>query len=153
MEDKGLPLRLLGYWKENGVNDPWIHPKYLVDKNWKIEMRPALLKYLKSGIRIHEMLGYSHCRLSKIIPDEQMGNAELTDGVYVWPEGLPIYVEKFGVKLPNEFIAHAEKSNFCIPSNLDVTDLENRAVDIQFWKNWCLDQRPKSLWQLLRKKK
>ena len=35
------------------------------------------------------------------------GSLELTDGTYVWPEGLAHYVEQHGVKLPGEFLEHA----------------------------------------------
>jgi len=39
-----------------------------------------------------------------------MGRGELTDGVYVWPEGLAHYLEKHNVRLPQEFVDHVLKS-------------------------------------------
>lgn len=35
-----------------------------------------------------------------------MGSRELTDGVYVWPEGLVHYIEKHNVRLPRQFVEH-----------------------------------------------
>jgi len=39
-----------------------------------------------------------------------MGRGELTDGVYMWPEGLAHYLEKHNVRLPQEFVDHVLKS-------------------------------------------
>lgn len=38
-----------------------------------------------------------------------MGRGELTDGVYMWPEGLAHYLEKHNVRLPQEFVEHVLK--------------------------------------------
>jgi hypothetical protein len=35
-----------------------------------------------------------------------MGSHDLTDGVFVWPEGYAHYIEKHDVKPPREFIEH-----------------------------------------------
>lgn len=35
-----------------------------------------------------------------------MGHRDLTDGVYVWPEGLAHYVKAHAVRLPDDFLAH-----------------------------------------------
>jgi len=40
----------------------------------------------------------------------EMGSSDLTDGVYVWPEGLVHYVEKHNVRLPTEFVKHVLNS-------------------------------------------
>lgn len=47
-------------------------------------------------------MGYSPCRLCGM----NNGALELSDGVYVWPEGLRHYVVDHDVRLPQEFVSH-----------------------------------------------
>jgi len=148
MDNESDSLRLIGYWEEQGENTPWIHPRHLVDPMWESGRREKLVRYLRSGVRVNEMLGYAHCRMDRSIPDALMGNAELTDGVYKWPEGLPNYVERFFVKLPKEFVENAASFHFKIPPNLDAAELEQMPVDMDFWKSWSEKHRPKG-WRKL----
>jgi hypothetical protein len=55
-----------------------------------------------------------------------MGRAELTDGVYVWPEGLAHYLEKHNVRLPKEFVQH-------VLSSPAVRVPENYTIDESWW--------------------
>lgn len=48
--------------------------------------------------------GNSWCRFR--CGETSMGNCELTDGVYVWPEGFLHYVQVHHVKPPQQFINH-----------------------------------------------
>ena len=148
MDGDRPPLRLIGYWEERGEKTPWVHPRQVVDPEWEIDRREKLVQYLRSGVRVHEMLGYSHCRMDDSIPDVQMGNAELTDGVYIWPEGLPVYVERFLVRLPSEFVEHAEACSFQIPPNLDAAELEERPIDSKLWTAWSAQYRTR-FWRKL----
>jgi hypothetical protein len=66
-----------------------------------------------------------------------MGSAELTDGVWIWPEGLAIYVERFAVTLPEQFVEHMIENAFAIAPDLDSEALEETPVDFSFWRRWC----------------
>lgn len=135
-------LNLIGYWTDTKFNRiKTIHPKYLVDANWEADRRSDIVKYLRSGIRVMSDLGFSYCRFEDGPPDHEMGCCELSDGVYAWPEGLAIYVERYNVRLPDEFIQHMAESNFTIPGNLDVRNDE--PMDLNFWVRWCKKQRRK----------
>jgi len=46
--------------------------------------------------------GFSTCRIC----GKPNGCAELTDGTYLWPEGLAHYVEDHAVRLPREIVEH-----------------------------------------------
>jgi hypothetical protein len=50
-------------------------------------------------------MGYSECRLC----GARNGSLELTDGVYVWPDGLSHYVRQHSVRLPTAFTDHVER--------------------------------------------
>ena len=47
-------------------------------------------------------MGYSLCRICGVTN----GNLELTDGLFVWLEGLGHYVHEHAVRLPAEFEEH-----------------------------------------------
>jgi hypothetical protein len=120
----------------------------LVDYEWEATRLSSIVAYLRSGVRINRELGYSYCRFKNGPPDYQMGDSDLTDGVWVWPQGLPIYVERFHVRLPDEFIRHMEKNSFTVPGGLDSQKLEMESVDFEFWKVWCKREKRKN-WKRL----
>jgi hypothetical protein len=50
----------------------------------------------------------------------------LTDGVWAWPGDLCYYLQKYHVRLPDEFVAHLRLKSFRPPSDreVDVAKLE-----------------------------
>jgi hypothetical protein len=134
-------LKLVGYWSECAADIRWIHPRLLVDPAWESENRPLIVDYLRRGVRLNEDLGYSFCRFQDGPPDSAMGNAELTDGVWIWPEGLAVYVEQFDTRLPEEFVGHMKRVDFEIPTQLSANELEKVPVDTTTWDAWCDAQR------------
>ena len=135
-------LKRIGYWQQNfkGPYDPpydWPHPRHLVDEDWEQENRPAMIRYLRSGVVILELLGYSYCRFEPDLDARCMGCRELSDGEWVWPEGLSHYVEKHLVRLPDEFLETMKRNQFQIPADLNFQQLEEEETDFEFWNNWC----------------
>ena len=96
-------LRLIGYWRSASRPD-LPDPVDFVDPTWDEKERLEAFVYLRSGIVTRAYLGFSPCRMCD---NRGNGSLELTDGTYVWPEGLAHYVEQHGVKLPGEFLEHA----------------------------------------------
>jgi hypothetical protein len=104
-----------------------------------------MVAYLRSGAQLHYCMGFSHCRFRGGPPDEEMGCADLTDGVWLWPEGLHIYVERYGVRLPEDFCRHAATSG---PVSLDaqqLRSLQKASFDFNGWINWCQAKRSNRL--------
>jgi len=54
------------------------------------------------------------------------GSRDLTDGDYLWPEGLSHYVLAHGVRLPTEFAAHIERR---------LESLEELKRDVSWWRS------------------
>lgn len=81
-------------------------PQDFVDTSWNANERKAVVAYLRAGFAAEHYMGYSHCRFDCGINDADMGDADLTDGTYVWPQGFVHYVEAHGVKPPQEFVRH-----------------------------------------------
>src|SRR3954468_8163844 len=100
-------LQVIGFW--SGAPDSrgcWLHPSVLVTPGFYGEEKGRLVAYLKSGHLISAQLGYSFCRFEGGPPDREMGCRDLTDGTWLWPEGLWVYVDRYDVKLPEEFLTY-----------------------------------------------
>ena len=111
MPDTQKPLIPVGYWcdpddpKEANLPDP----RHSVDPHWDPTERDAVAQYLRQGAEHTAYKGTSWCRFNCGFSEWSMGSRDLTDGVYVWPEGLPHYLEKHQVKPPEEFLAHVRE--------------------------------------------
>jgi len=84
-------------------------------------------------------MGHSHCRFDECsVPDQQMGSRDLTDGTWVWPEGLAHYVEAHEVSLPEAFVEHSVRQ---AGSGLPERSVDpSRELDGSAWLEWCARQ-------------
>ena len=92
----------VGYWRseyEPTLPDPREH----LDETWDDDERELVVAYLQGGLPVLHMMGFSPCRICDLSAN---GNAELTDGSYLWPQGLAHYVQDHRVRLPPEFERH-----------------------------------------------
>ena len=125
-------LQAIGFWR--GPDDrSLIHPKRLIDPEWQTDRRTQIVAYLRSASYGCSYLGYSWCRFKCGIADDEMGTSDLTDGVWCWPDGLAHYVEQHSIKLPAEFVAHAESNAWIAPPQ-EESELN---YDLTFWRDWC----------------
>jgi hypothetical protein len=113
-------LRLIGYWVSDDDPD-WPNPRAFVDDDWDQRERGIVKSYLSHGHVMWATAGLSTCRLC----GQPNGCAELSDGVYLWPEGLAHYLEKHSVRLPQEFVDH-------VHATLD--GREALAIDRTWWQ-------------------
>ncbi|MFL6172915.1 MAG: hypothetical protein ACJ716_08480, partial [Marmoricola sp.] len=118
----------IGYWSGGyGLDDGWPDVSGFVDPSWDEDERIDVGLYLQSGLVARAWMGYSPCRLC----DEQKnGNLDLTDGVYIWPEGLAHYVREHQVRLPRDFVAH-------VRARAELAD--DVTVDDSWWRHASLD--------------
>jgi len=73
-----------------------------VDERWDEAERDRVACYLDDGYVPWSDAGWSVCRFC----GAWHGSSELTDGIYLWPEGLVHYVREHGVRLPVSVIRH-----------------------------------------------
>lgn len=131
-----LNLTLIGYW--HSEEEPlWPDPAWFVDDDWATSERGRVLTYLRGGVTPWVAAGVSWCRFR--CEGRWCGSAELSDGRFLWPEGLAHYVERHGVRLPREFVTHAlEAYPEATPRRAaHGLTLDNVAID----KSWWMRQR------------
>ncbi|MBP0451611.1 hypothetical protein J5Y04_18965 [Kitasatospora sp. RG8] len=97
------PVRLLDFWV-TPENQTLPNPADLVDPGWEESERYWVADYLNHGLVAGSWMGASRCRLCSC----SNGSRDLTDGYYLWPEGLGHYVLDHDVRLPAEFLDHIE---------------------------------------------
>lgn len=133
MEDRP-PLHAVGFWSAGGrSNDP--HPADLSKHWYASQVTDWIAAYLRSGQTYRQYLGYSFCRFACGTDDRLMGDRSLTDGIWVWPEGLVHYVVEHAIELPQEFLATMEENLWVVPQQPEV-DMDRR-VDLGRWRAWA----------------
>ncbi len=105
-------LEVLGHWFNPDAPTTLPRPQALVSA-WDPRRRAAVLDYLRAGRELERYPEPSFCRFDCGIA--HTGAGDYTDGRWVWPEGLPHYVESHDVQLPEPFIAHAVACNGAPP--------------------------------------
>ena len=116
-------LKAVGYWSHDGrfsrpsphevaFTDGFPHPARLVESLGASPPDDRILRYLRSGYPWVLCLGFSYCRFGC---ERIEGTRCLTDGTWVWPEGLAHYVEVHGVPLPDEFLKTMEMNRWTVP--------------------------------------
>lgn len=115
--DQSEPFILIGYWAEQGKPDSnHPDPHDLVDPDQPREERFAVVDHLTRGLVARAYMGRSRCR---ICGDPKNGNLELTDGTFLWPEGLAHYVRDHDVRLPTAFVEHILQQDDHLSSRRD----------------------------------
>ena len=126
-------LRPIGWWSESLADEELPAPQELMGPQ-AAEVTAGLARYLASGFPLIEYRGFSWCRFLCGIDHSKMGRCDLTDGVWVWPEGLAHYVQSHSVLLPEEFVDHALSGYVSTKPGAEKYDLTD-------WVRWCADRR------------
>ncbi len=130
-------LEAVGYWFNDLAPSGYPRPQRLVGA-WRPEPQAIVLAHLRSGVVFESYRGRSFCRFSCGAPPKAMGHRDLTDGVWVWPEGLAHYVEVHSVRLPERFIAHAIAHPDA--STARVPEAREGLIDEASWLAWGKQQ-------------
>ena len=107
-----------------------------MDSGWDLSERERIAEYLDSGHVVVRYMGWSECRFDC---DQTVGSRELSDSMWVWPEGLSHYVIEHGVRLPNEFMESARSSNYQVSVSPEwLAGISGRPIhSMDFWISWC----------------
>jgi hypothetical protein len=82
-----------------------------------VEDEDRLVEYLREG---HPFITSTELAYDVIADPDQQGHpiahlVILTDGAWVWPADLPHYLERYHVRLPQEFLDHAARMDWRMP--------------------------------------
>lgn len=122
-------LRGLGHFIESLDDADFPAPQEIVGADSRL---PDVAEYLDRGLTREAHRGVSWCRFG--CGEERMGHRDLTDGVWVWPEGLSHYVRQHFVTLPEDFIRQAHSGAMAfLPDKSEKVD----------WKDWIDWARPR----------
>jgi hypothetical protein len=131
-------MKIIGYWIRSLLDSEYPPPQELVSV-YGVADKSAIAEYLDSGREFADYRGVSWCRFGCDFP---MGSRELTDGQWLWPEGLSHYVRDHDVRLPDEFVACTSPrySSF----QREAYD-QIGGPDDAYWIAWCAQVRSNSL--------
>jgi len=148
-----ITLKAIGFWIGDLEDETLPAPQEFVALMPPDE-RDRLATYLAAGMTANSYLGYSWCRFGCGISPTEMGDSDLTDGTWAWPQGLAHYVREHSVMLPTEFVQHAlarstpvvdgwvQRDFVSVLSGaMDLADLEEPEIDQAFWLEWCAAHR------------
>jgi hypothetical protein len=136
-------LKAVGWWITSLADASLPAPQELVGElPWQSRIR--LTQYLDNGLHLVQGRGHSWCRFSCGIKDSRMGSWDLTDGHWVWPQGLAHYVEVHGVVLPEEFVSHA------LSEPVRVKPDPPHTYDFNYWTAWSSARRTSAFTNSLR---
>ena len=133
-------LIAVGYWWSPGQTE-LPDPRVLVGEPCVPELRDRISGYLTSGGIFAAGFGFSYCRFACGVNNSEMGVADLTDGIWVWPEGLHHYVRHHHVRLPGEFIQTMRESAWRVRDSVTLSRLsrleDGSSVTPDFWIHWA----------------
>jgi len=135
-EDGRLPSQVGGNIQARSPQDVLPHPAAIIAALGARSPDMRVVHYLRNALRADMYCGYSYCRLRCGVPDSEMGSFDLTDGLWLWPEGLAHYVEAHGLPLPEEFIATMKANAWQPPQEFAGTG--DGKLDSLFWLEWGL---------------
>ena len=92
-------LQPIGYWTGPDRTD-LPNPEALIDETWDHLERQRVGDLLGAAATNQPGEGCSICRICC----QPNGFVDLTDGTYVWPEGLAHYVRAHAVRLPADVV-------------------------------------------------
>lgn len=108
-------LIVIGLWRDR-AEPYWPDPKDFIDEQWDATERAAVVHALRNARTVREYRGESTCRICGRLN----GAKEVTDGTYLWPDGLAHYVSEHAVRLPEPVGTHfvrQQKAADTVPSD------------------------------------
>lgn len=137
-------LKCVGYWSTDSnalINTPDLLPdpadlaSYV--SSYVCPLEPdenKVMNYLGSGVTFVHWRGLSWCRICN---NEFNGSKCLTDGTWIWPEGLSHYISEHSLQLPGEFVEHMKSNEWTIPiSSISRPRNVSECYDFSFWLKW-----------------
>jgi hypothetical protein len=136
---------MVGYWGTADEGSDFPHPSELMVPGGLGDLKENVVRYLASGREYLGWLGYSHCRFHCGVEDRDMGDRDLSDGLWVWPQGLAHYVACHDISLPGEFLDTMRASQWSVPKDRPLhIPTSDCSMLGNFWADWTKQLRAKA---------
>lgn len=109
------------------------HPGRLIAALGGRSYDTRLSGYLAAGVPVRQYFGCGVCRCC----GTELGTSDLTDGTWVWPEGLEHYLQTHELPLPAEFRSTVAANGYQIPLAPDIELHRDGDYDYTFWRSWA----------------
>lgn len=108
-------LECVGFWASE--QDPDLpDPADSIDRAWRQAEGDQVLSYIEQAYDLpYACSGFSSCRLGCSGTPADIGTQDLTDGTYLFPEGLSHYIRVHSVRPPEEFLEHIRSNHYTVP--------------------------------------
>lgn len=127
------PLQMIGFWKDR-IADAFPLPMELEAPQTLAS--GLLADFLDAGVVAERWRGMAECRYEC---EGYLGSTDLSDGVWLWPEGLAHYVRYHAVALPPSFVEHVLRRPAI--SQLRTESLGSRSRSNDSWTTWAAQYR------------
>ncbi len=108
-------LKQVGFWR-SGEQPHLPRPEKYVDHTWDPEERKWVISYFDACyFTPYFQAGVSWCRMGCADIPADIGSQNLTDGTWIFPEGLVHYLIHHNVKPPSKFLHHIRNMNYQVP--------------------------------------
>jgi len=112
----------VGYWGEGKDASDLPRPQSLVCMGWQAHDLDRIAAYLRGGHVFGAWGGFAQCRFTNC--GALLGSCDLTDGEWVWPEGVEHYLLEHGVCLPDAFVGTMQSNGWQVPAAAGTCDAE-----------------------------
>ena len=110
-----VTMKCIGYWWSQEQSE-LPHPRDFIDNGWDEKEKQKILKYIsKCYYPPCASAGFSWCRMGCEPIPQDLGTQDLTDGTFIFPEGLAHYIAHHNVKPPEEFLSFIKQNNYNAP--------------------------------------
>ena len=129
-------LHGFGYWRSG--SESHLPMPVVAKPRLDRRTRETVAAYLVTGVEWIAFAGYSFCRVCGR-SDETMGSRELSDGVWIWPEGLVHYVTAHHTALPRAFLDHVSSRPRVDTQHVQMLRALGAWVSLECWYAWSKD--------------
>ena len=140
----------VGYWGDGEGATSLPRPQTLVCPGWQPADRGRIVAYLKGGHIFGQYCGLARCRFAGC--GKLLGSCDLTDGVWVWPQGLEHYLEDHEVCLLPAFVETMQANGWQVSAAARDADMARcheewvgQFRNLSHWIAWAkelTEQRP-----------
>lgn len=129
-------LHRIGYWAH--ARAPLPDPSLHVDLDPAADDLDDVAEYLERGFVVARFMGPSLCRICGC----RNGANDLSDGVFIWPQGLSHYLAVHSVKLPAPIVSAIRDRIAALDRAYEASSRPAYEESLSLWRRSTIDALP-----------